>query len=184
MGSLVSSNSILQMGAVNSERERDSASQSPQSAGALWASENSERALTGHSGPRRPGLPPPPLLCKQGQNSQDQKHLLAQVHGVGGGHFPRTDWAWCHVCAPGQQHLLGAGGGRTPQTRLPLIGQGGSGRKTDQGNASSWTGRTGFRTARPATQKEAGSAWVPFPKPGAPRGGRECTTQGEGRPLA
>ena len=42
-----------------------------------------------------------------------------------------------------------------PKTRLSLIGQGGSGRKVDQGNASSWTGRTGLGPQAPPNTEEA-----------------------------
>lgn len=51
-----------------------------------------------------------------------------------------------------------------PKTRLPLIGQGGSGRKVDQGNASSWTRRTGLGPQAPPNTEEA-LARAGFPSP-------------------
>lgn len=90
-------------------------------------------------------------------------------------HFPQTGWAWCHLggLCPGAAISLGVGVGGVPapKTRLPLVGQGGSGRKAVQGNAPSWTGRTGLGWQAPANGEEArSSAWVSFPKPVAPRG--------------
>ena len=62
------------------------------------------------------------------------------------------------LCPWAAPPLEGAGGGgpvAAPKTRLPLIGQGGSGRKVDQGNASSWTRRTGLGPQAPPNTEEA-----------------------------
>lgn len=49
------------------------------------------------------------------------------------------------------------GGVPAPKTRLPLAGQGGSGRKAVQGNAPSWTGRTGLGWQDPPIEKRLGA---------------------------
>lgn len=76
-------------------------------------------------------------------------------------HFPQTGWAWCHLggLCPGAAISLGVGVGGVPapKTRLPLVGQGGSGRKAVQGNAPSWTGRTGLGWQAPPMEKRQGA---------------------------
>lgn len=80
---------------------------------------------------------------------------------MGGGHFPQTGWAWCHIgglCPWAAISLgVGVGGVPAPKTRLPLAGQGGSGRKAVQGNAPSWTGRTGLGWQDPPIEKRLGA---------------------------
>lgn len=51
------------------------------------------------------------------------------------------------------------GGGLTPKTRLPLIGQRGSGKKADQGGGSRLDRKNRFRDGKPAKQDRRG-CWV------------------------
>lgn len=107
-----------------------------------WAREV-PRALTVHSRvlevPRLPAHP----RSRRGRCRRPEMSLNYQVHLIGGGHFPRTAWAWGQVSrlCPWVETPLGGGDSLKKAAFNWPEREWQEGRS---GNAPSWTGRTGL----------------------------------------
>lgn len=132
------------------------------------------RALTGHSRVlESPGLPPPPALLSDRENSQaDQKSLQLKYTWWVGDTSPKLPGprAKSVGCAPGQQHLWGEGGS---PNKAAFNWPGREWQESRSGECSQLDRKNWFRMASPAKQRRRQLVLipVPFPKPAAARVG-------------
>lgn len=123
--------------------------------------------------PRPPGLPPQPYFGRSRREfSKRPKISLSSSTTMGGGHFPQTGWAWCHIggLCPWAAVPIRGGGSSHSQNKAAFSWPGREWLKSRSGECSQLNRKNWFRMASRANGEEPGcSAQVSFPKPVALR---------------